>query len=83
MFVKHKPKRLCFAIKGKENNMKEKKEKVKPFKVHKIDDILKAGGADAYAEKHGLKGWDREISGKIDFTNEEWEEVLKMLENDK
>ncbi|QHT65669.1 hypothetical protein GXP67_02800 [Rhodocytophaga rosea] len=55
--------------------------KWKSLKIHSPDDVVKAGGADAYARQIGhipAKEWPT-----IDFTDEEWAQIEEMMKNDK
>lgn len=60
------------------------------FRTHKsysVDEILKAGGTTAFANKIGKSAeWQREAWSKltpIEFTDEEWDSMMEMIQNDK
>lgn len=64
------------------NRNKEENVSKKPLKIYSPDEVIKAGGADKFASKIGHKSASEEIAGSIPFTDEEWAEVEKLLEND-
>ena len=67
-----------------------KANKAPQFNVHpsySVEEILEAGGTTAFALKNGLsgKGQMKAIAKlpSISFTNNEWNEIMELLENDK
>ncbi len=68
----------------KGNKNKEEKSARKPLKIYSPDEVVKAGGADKFARKIGhIPLTKRTDIPSIDFTDEEWAEVEKILKSDK
>jgi hypothetical protein len=59
----------------------------RPIKSYKPEEIIAAGGTTAFAEKMGKTGKQRmeRIAKlpKVTFTDDEWNEILEILKNDK
>lgn len=49
--------------------------------VHKVSDVIKAGGIEKYAKLKGLKN-STTLSGAIEFTKKEWKTALKFMKED-
>ncbi|GAB2558837.1 hypothetical protein [Spirosoma areae] len=59
----------------------------KPLKSYSVDEVLAAGGTSAFGHKMGMSG-EKQIKAlseipPVEFSDEEWEDLLKQLENDK
>jgi hypothetical protein len=66
------------------NKDKEVKPARKPLKIYSPDEVVKAGGADKFARKIGhIPLTKRTDIPSIEFTDEEWAEVEKIMKNDR
>ena len=50
--------------------------------VHKVSDVIKAGGIEKYAKLKGLKSVSAKLAGSIEFTDKEWKKMLKLMKED-